>query len=77
MKKPAELDMIVQATLDDISLKEKVAIANMDESEVPYLQNVFDIYAIGHLGKDADMIKKVLQKIWEVLKETHRIRSVK
>ena len=38
MSYPSDIDHIVHEILSDMSLKEKAAIANMGEDEVPYLQ---------------------------------------
>ena len=71
------LDPIVTEMLTAMPLKEKVAIANMDESDVAYMQYAFDICVGGHLDKDADLGKDVMHRIWEELHKTHRMRCVK
>ena len=70
-------DQIVQEILADMPLKEKTAIANLDEDKVPYLQYAFDVCVSSQLEKDDEMSKDVMHRIWEVLQETHRIRSLK
>ena len=72
-----EIDQIVQEILADMPLKEQAAIANLDERKVPYLQYAFDVCVSGELGRDDEMSKDVMYRMWEVLRETHRIRSVK
>ena len=42
MTNPSNIDQIVYDILADMSLKEKAAIANLDEDKVPYLQYSFD-----------------------------------
>ena len=71
------LDQIVRDILADMPLKEKAAIANLPEDKVPYLQYAFDGCIRGQLGKDDEMGKDVMHRIWEVLQETHRVRCVK
>ena len=71
------IDHIVQEILADMPLKEKAAIANLDEDKVPYLQYAFDVCVSGQLGKDDEMSKDVMHRIWEVLQGTHRVRCVK
>ena len=71
------IDQIVQDILADMPLKEKAAIANLDEDKVPYLQYAFDACIRGQLGKNDKMSKDVMHPIWQVLQETHRVRSVK
>jgi hypothetical protein len=75
MTNPSDIDQIVQDILADMPLKEKAAIANLDEDKVPYLQYAFDVY-LKQLGKDDEMSKDVMHRIWEVLQETHRVRCV-
>ena len=72
-----DIDQIVRDILADMPLKEKAAIANLDEDDVPYLQYAFEVCVSGQLGKDDDMGKDVMHRIWEVLLGTHRIRSMK
>jgi hypothetical protein len=71
----SNVDQMVQEILADMPLKEKAAIANVDE--VPYLQYDFDTCIRSQLGKDDAMSKDVMHRIWEVLQETHRVRCVK
>ena len=71
------IDQIVQEILADMPLKEKAVIANLDEDKVPYLQYAFDVCVSGQLGRDDEMSKDVMHRMWAVLQETHRIRSVK
>jgi len=77
MTSSSEIDQIVQEVLADIPLKEKAAIANLDADEVPYLQYAFDICIRSQLGKDDEISKDVMHRIWEVLQKTHRVRCVK
>ena len=71
------INQIVQGILADMPLKEKAAIANLDEDKVPYLQYAFDVCIRSQLGQDDEMSKDVMHRIWEVLRETHRVRCVK
>ena len=72
-----KIDQIIQEILSDMSLKEKAAIANLDEGKVPYLQYAFDVCIRSQLGQDDEMSKDVMHRMWEVLQETHRVRCVK
>jgi hypothetical protein len=76
MANPSDIDQIVQDILADMPLKEKAAIANLKEDKVPYLQYAFDTCIRSQLGKDDEMGKDFMHRIWEVLQETHRVRSV-
>ena len=77
MTNRSEIDQIVQDILADMPLKEKAIIANLDENKVPYLQYAFDVCIRSQLGKDDEMGKDVMHRIWEVLQETYRVRCVK
>ena len=77
MSNSDNIDQIVQEILADMPLKEKAAIANLEEDKVPYLQYAFDVCIRGQLGKDDEMSNDVMHRIWEVLQETHRVRCVK
>ena len=77
MPNNSNIDEMVQEILDDMSLKEKAAIANLDEGDIKYLQYAFDVCVRGQLGKDDEMSKDVMHRIWEILQETHRVRCVK
>ncbi len=74
MSNQSKIDQIVQDILADMPLKEKAAIANQDEDKVPYLQYAFDTCIRSQLGKDDEMSKDVMHRMWEVLQETHRVQ---
>jgi hypothetical protein len=72
-----DIDQLVQEILADMPLKEKAIIANLDEDKGPYLQYAFDVCIKSQLGKDDEMSKDVMHRIWEVLQDTYRVRCVK
>ena len=73
---PLDMDRIVTDILSAMSLKEKSLIANMDEKSLPYLQYAFDVYISRKIGDDPEAGREIMQRIWQTLKETHRIRIV-
>ncbi len=77
MAYPSDIDQIVKDILADMPLKEKAAIANLGEDKIPYLQYAFDNCIRSQLGKDEEMSKDVMHRIWKLLQTTHRIRSCK
>jgi len=77
MSAATDIDQIVQDILADMPLKEKAAIANLDEGKVPYLQYAFDTCIRSQLGRDDILSKDVMHRIWQLLQETHRVRCVK
>lgn len=72
-----DLDQIVSDILAGMSLKEKVLIANMDEKSLPYLQYAFDVYLSREAGDDPDVGREIMQRVWQILRRTHRIRIVR
>jgi hypothetical protein len=70
---------IVSEILGEIPLQEKSSIANMDGDQVEILQSVFDMYIRSKIGPDEseDDFNDIMIELWERLKETHRLRSVK
>ena len=73
-KSPAvAMELSVHEILAEMSLKEKVAIANLDEEDRPYLQYAFDVC----VGMDDESSKDVMYRMWKVLQETHTVRVVK
>ena len=71
-----EMDRIVGDILSGMSLKEKALIANMDEKSLPYLQYAFDVYISKDIGDDPETGQEIMKRVWQTLKETHRIRLV-
>ncbi|MGA6926307.1 MAG: hypothetical protein WBY88_11540 [Desulfosarcina sp.] len=71
-----ELDRIAADILAGMSLKEKSLIANMDGKSLPYLQYAFDVYIGPAAGDAPDVGRKIMQRIWQTLQKTHRIRIV-
>jgi hypothetical protein len=73
----SEIDQIVKDILADMPLRDKAAIANLDERDVKYLQYAFDVCVTGQLGKDHEEGKDVMYRVWKALQETYRVRCVK
>jgi hypothetical protein len=71
-----EINILVQEILADMSLKEKAAIASLSHEDISRFHELFDNYLSGQLGQDNEMSRDVMHRIWEMLQETHRIRSV-
>lgn len=58
----SNIDLIVHEILGDMPLKEKAAIANLDEDKVPYLQYAFDVCIRGQLGQDDDRSRRMVAR---------------
>lgn len=72
-----DIHSIVEDILAAMSLKEKSLIANMDQESLPYLQYAFDVYISREIGDDPDTGRTIMERVWQTLQETHRIRLVK
>ena len=70
------MERIVTDILSGMSLKEKALIANMDEKSLPYLQYAFDVYISKDIDDDPETGQEIMKRVWQTLKETHRIRLV-
>jgi hypothetical protein len=77
MRRIEELEAIAQIIIDDMSLREKAIIASLSYEDISYCHSLFDICPKDQLGKHYDMSKDVMHRVWEILQETHRIKSVK
>ena len=76
MKKHTRSDELAQI-ISKLPLKERVSLANMDQKDVDTLQNVFDLYIRGKADHDDGDYANIMNKLWEHLQETHRLRRVK
>ena len=72
-----DMDLIVDDILAGMSLKEKSLIANMDKKSLPYLQYAFDVYISREIGDDQETGRKIMERVWQILQDSHRIRLVK
>ena len=78
MKKYIQTDELAQM-ISELPLKERTAIANMNEQDVKVLQGVFDLYVRSKMGSDSgdEEYARIMNEIWMKLRETHRLRVVK
>jgi hypothetical protein len=76
MKKYTRTDELAQI-ISKLPLKEKVSFANMKKQDVDTLQHVFDLYIRGKADHDDGDYANIMNKLWEHLQETHRLRLVK
>ncbi len=81
MKKGSRTDILEQIADDIISeltLKERVSFANIDEKDAEILQSVFDLYIRNKIGPESEEEYTVIIKaLWERLQMTHRLRTIK
>jgi hypothetical protein len=72
------VNQVVEDIISELPLDERVKIANLEEGDVELLQYVFDVYVRTRLGDDfEDDAKDIMNRLWERLKDTHRLRAVK
>ncbi len=73
------LDQIIDEIISEMPLKERTAIANMDENDVEVLQSVFDLYARRRIDSKIEdkEYADIMNELWERLRETHLLRVVK
>jgi len=78
MKKYTQKDELAQI-ISKLPLKEKTAIANMDEEDVEVLQRVFDLYVRRKMNSEPgdEEYSSIMTEIWLKLQETHRLRVVR
>jgi hypothetical protein len=72
-----QMQRIVDEILAGMSLKEKSLIAHMSARSLPYLQYAFDIYIDRQIGDDPELGREIIQRLWQRLQATHRIRLVR
>jgi len=71
------LYQIVDEIISEMPLKERVSLANMKREDVEDLQSVFDLYVRNKIESEDMENENIMNKIWNRLRETHRLRIVK
>ena len=73
-----KIQEIVDDIIENMPLKDLVSFANMDESDAQILQQVFEIYIRWKIGTECeDELPQIMDALWQRLKETHRLRTIK
>jgi len=69
----------IEEIISELSLKGKVSIAKLDERGVESVQRTFDIYVRSKYKVDFedDEYNEIINRLWERLRETYRLRVVK
>jgi nucleoid DNA-binding protein len=77
------IDSMVSDVINQLSLQEKVKIANLSQFDVHVLEATMGKY-LKHRGgklldseKDIKEINSILREVWKRLRETHRLKVVK
>jgi len=82
------MDSIVDQVIKDLNLNERVSTANLPSFELEIVEKVLeryiadrlkdiDCYAINDHKSESPEAIEIVQKVWDRLKETHRLRVVK
>ena len=80
MKRPSLIDTLYQFVdeiISEMPLKERVSLANMKREDVEVLQSVFDLYVRDKIESEDMEYENIMNKIWNRIRETHRLRVVK
>jgi hypothetical protein len=80
VKRQSLIDTLYQFVDEIISampLKERVSLAHMKREDVETLQSVFDLYVRDRIESEDMENENIMNKIWNRLQETHRLRVVK
>ena len=80
VKRQSLIDTLYQIADEIISkmpLKERVSLANMKREDIEVLQTVFDLYVRDKIESEDMEYENIMNKIWNRLQETHRLRVVK
>jgi len=80
MKRPSLIDTLYQFVdeiISEMPLKERVSLANMKREDVETLQSVFDLYIRDRIESEDMENENIMNKIWNRIRETHRLRVVK
>ena len=76
MKEYTRTDELAQI-ISELPLKEKTAIANMNEQDVEVLQRVFDLYIRSKIDAEDMEYENIMNELWKRIRETHLMRVVK
>ena len=71
------LYQIIDEIISEMPLKERVSLANMKREDIEVLQSVFELYVRDKIESEDMENENIMNKIWNRLRETHRLRVVK
>ena len=80
VKRQSLIDILYQFVdeiISEMPLKERVSLANMKRRDVETLQSVFDLYIRDRIESEDMECENIMNKIWNWLRETHRLRVIK
>jgi ribosomal protein S13 len=82
---PGIVDEIADQIIEDLSLNERVTIANLEDDQVEfinqllaeYIQSKLKQWAAKYGEPDTWEAEAIIKEIWNRLRESHRLRIVK
>ena len=82
---PSIVDEIADQIIEDLSLDERVTMANLEDDQIKFINKLLAEYiqvktkkwAAKQADPDPLEAEAIVKKIWNRLRETHRLRIVK
>lgn len=82
---PTTVDEIVDQVIDDLSLEEKVKVANLGNDDISiinalmtdYIQSKLNEWSIQQDETDLTEPEAIVKEIWKRLRETHKLRVIR
>jgi hypothetical protein len=82
---PTTVNEIADQVINDLSLNERVTMANLEDDQIAFINKLLAEYirgkskkwALKHGEPDTLEAKAIIKEIWNRLRETHRLRIVK
>ena len=68
---------IIDEILAEMSLEDRVYLANMEKKDVDVLQGIFDLYIRRKIDPEDEEYENIMHELWNRVRETHRLRVVK
>ena len=82
---PKTVAEIVDQVIDDLSLKDRVTMANLEEGDIEfinqlmtrYIQSKLDEWSLQNEQPDLTEPEAIVKEVWNRLKETHKLRVMR
>ena len=68
---------IVDEILAEMSMEDRVYLANIEKKDVDVLQGIFDLYIRRKIDPEDEEYENIMHELWNRVRETHRLRVVK
>ncbi len=82
---PKTVDEIVNQIIDDLSLKDRVTMANLEDDQIEfintlmtdYIQTKLEEWSVEQEETDLTETETIINEIWNRLRVTHKLRIVR